>query len=134
MRYLVLVGILLGGCATTSAQRGEALMESVITYNDGIRWDRLAAAASRVPAAEREDFIDERESLAENLRIADWEVVRVKHVGDSRAKVQVKYTWYLDDEGVVHETQTSQKWERRAKAWVLVDEKFARGDEMPGIM
>jgi hypothetical protein len=109
-------------------------MESVVTYNEGIRWDRLATAASRVPVAEREDFIDLREELAENLRIADWEVVQVKRVGDSRAKVSVKYTWYLDDEGIVHETQTSQKWERRAKAWVLVAEEFARGDEMPGVM
>jgi hypothetical protein len=126
--------VFLVGCAASSAKRGEELMESVMTYNDGLRWDRLASAASRVPPAEREDFIDEHDELSDNLRITDWEVIQLEHVGKSRARVQVKYTWYLDDEGIVRETQTHQKWEKRAKAWLLVEEEFARGDEMPGVM
>jgi len=120
------------GCGGVPKQ-GEPLMESVTTYNDGVRWDRLAIAASRVPVAEREDFIDEKDELTETLKITDWEIKRVSDDGPGRARVHVKYTWYRDDEGVVRHTQAVQKWERKGKAWLIVDERYARGDEMPGL-
>jgi hypothetical protein len=129
---LLLSSGILAACGA-SPKKGEALMESVLTYNDGLRWERIAAAASRVPPAEREAFVDERDELAENLKITDWEVMQVSHQGDEHARVQVKYTWYLDDEGVVHHTQAVQQWARKAKAWLLIDETFARGDDMPGL-
>jgi hypothetical protein len=134
MRSLLLAALAVTACGGPQATRAEDLMDGVMTYNEGLRWDRLPAAASRVPAAERADFIDEHDELADNLRITDWEVVQVEHEGSAKARVQVKYTWYLDDEGVVHETQTNQAWERRAKAWVIVEEERLRGDEMPGVM
>jgi hypothetical protein len=120
------------GCGA-APKKGEDLMESVMTYNEGVRWDRLTAAASRVPPAEREDFVDERDELAEDLEITDWEVKRVTDKGSDAAFVHVKYTWYKSDEGIVHETHAKQSWERKGKAWLIVDERRTRGEEMPGL-
>jgi hypothetical protein len=103
-----------------------------MTYNDGIRWDRLAVAASRVPPAEREDFVDEKDELGEDLKITDWEVKRVK-AERGKARVHVEYTWYLDDEGIVRETHAIQRWEQRGSAWLMVGERRLRGAEMPGL-
>lgn len=121
----------LAGCGG-APRRTESLMESVMTYNDGVRWERLPVAASRVPPAEREDFIDERDQLAEDLKITDWEVVRVR--SDERgAKVHVKYTWYEEEIGTVHETHALQRWRPLGQAWVIIAEHRLRGEEMPGL-
>lgn len=129
--FVVISGFL-GACGPAPT-RGEALLESVTTYNDGVRWDRLAIAASRVPPAERDEFVDERDELAEDLEITDWEVKRVRQEGAARARVHVKYTWYRSDEGVVHETHADQRWERRGKAWLILEEHRLRGEPMPGL-
>jgi hypothetical protein len=132
MRELLIVSVMLAGCGA-APKRGENLMESVMTYNDGIRWDRLAVAASRVPPAEREDFVDEKDQLGEDLKITDWEVKRVKAEGDKKARVHVEYTWYKDGEGIVRETHAIQRWEQRGSAWLIVGERRLRGAEMPGL-
>lgn len=129
---IVMLGALLTGCGA-APKRGEEMMESVRTYNDGVRWGRLANAASRVPPDQRDDFIDEHDELAEELHITDWEVVRVKKVSDGKAAVHVKYSWYQDAEGIVRETTAEQRWERHGKAWLIVEERRTRGVEMPGL-
>lgn len=130
MAIFAMAAVACAACGATP--KGETLMEAVRTYNEGVRWERFAAAASRVPARERETFLDEREELAEDLRITDYEVVRVKDKGDV-ADVQVKLTWYKDSEGTVHETWAKQAWERQGKAWRIVGEARVRGADMPGL-
>jgi hypothetical protein len=124
---------LVAGAGCAHAPRGQPLMEAVRAYNDGVRWERFAVAASAVPARERDAFLDEREILAEDLNITDYEVVRVSDRGVDAAEVQVKVTWYRDSEGTVHETWARQAWERRGKAWRIVGERRVRGHEMPGL-
>ena len=134
---LVSVGLVLGaalaaGCMS-SARAGETLPESLRTYHEGGRWGRYAAAAGRVPAAERADFVAEREELAEDLRLTDYEVMAVTPAGADRARVRIKYTWYLDSVGTVHDTWAEQAWEHQGKLWLLVDERWVRGPAMPGV-
>jgi hypothetical protein len=129
---VIAVALLLGGCSH-AARRGEDLFESLRTYHEGVRWERFPAAAARVPAPERSDFVEERDRLAEDLRISDYEIVRVASHDERRAKVQVKYTWYLDSEGIVRHTHAMEGWERHGKVWLLVEERLLRGDAMPGL-
>jgi len=123
--------LVLAACG--GAQRSESLMEAVRTYNDGVRWERFTAAAAVVPARERDAFLDEREELAEDLRISDYEIVRVKDRGPDAAEVQVKVTWYRDSIGTVKDTWAAQRWERQGKAWRIIGERLVRGEEMPGL-
>ena len=132
MRRSFAMLVVLSAAACGAAPHGETLMDAVRTYNDGVRWSRFAAAARQVPARQREEFLDEREELAEDLRITDYEVVRVKEKGET-ADVQVKVTWYKDSEGTVRDTWAKQAWERRGKAWRIVGEARVRGAEMPGL-
>jgi hypothetical protein len=108
-------------------------MDAVRTYNDGVRWERFTAAATAVPPRERDAFLDEREELADDLRISDYEVVRVKDRGPDEADVQVKLTWYRDSVGTVRETWARQRWERQGKSWRITAEERVRGDDMPGL-
>lgn len=129
---MLVMSLALCVAACGAAPKGQSLMDAVRTYNDGVRWERFAAAASAVPARERDTFLDEREELAEDLRITDYEVVRVKDTGDA-AEVQIKLTWYKDSEGTVRDTWAKQAWERHGKAWRIVDEARVRGADMPGL-
>ena len=130
---LALIVPALGAGCGAAPKRGEELMDSVLTYNDGVRWGRFAAAASRVPPAERPDFVDERDELADDLHISEWDVVKVEQVTEDQARVQIKYSWFLDSVGTVQHTQALQRWQRSGKAWVMVDERRVRGEEMPGL-
>lgn len=121
-------------CAACAAapKSGETLAESVRTYNDGLRWQRYAVAAGRLPPAERSAFVDEWDARSEDLKITDYEIVDVVARGD-RALVQVKVSWYGEREGTLHDTHARQTWQRRGKIWLLTDEVRVRGHEMPGL-
>lgn len=131
-RILLAASLLAAGCG--GAQRStETLTETIRSYNDGVRWERFAAAAVAVPPAERSEFVDEMDERAKDLRISDYEIVRVDPKGEKLAMVQVKVSWYLDSVGTLRETHAMQTWERKGKTWWIVKEERYRGDEMPGL-
>ncbi len=127
----LLVVSLLAACH--SAKSGETLAESVRAYNESVRWQRYSNAAVHVPPAERSEFVDELDERSKDLRITDYEIVRVDQKNDKLAKVQVKMSWYLDSEGTLKETNSVQTWERHGKSWWVIEEKRLRGKEMPGL-
>ncbi len=119
------------GCGA-APRRGETLQESVRTYHEGIRWQRYTAAAGRLPPAERSAFLDEWDERSTDLKITDYEIVDMEARGDT-ARVQVKFSWYGDREGTLHDTHARQTWNRRGKVWILTDEVRTRGEPMPGL-
>jgi hypothetical protein len=114
-------------------QTGDTLPDSVRSYNDGVRWGRYEVAAIHVPARERAQWVDEADERAKDLKITDYEVVKVEQKDERVAEVQVKVSWYKDSEGTLRETQAVQTWERHGKTWLIVDESRLRGKEMPGL-
>lgn len=120
---------------TSSTKRSETLVTEVRGYGDGLRWRKPAQAALRLPPPERDAFLDERMVLDDELRISEFEIRRLsfKDPERTRAEVRVEWTWHMDREGVVHHTITEQDWERRGDDWILVDERLAHGEPMPGV-
>jgi hypothetical protein len=133
MRLTIIMALLACGCAGMAAQSGETLTDSVRSYNEGIRWARYDTAATHVPPGQRAQFVDDWDQRAKDLRITDFEVVKVVQKGDREARVEVKVEWYRDSEGTVRETRAMQTWERHGKLWLIVDEARVRGAEMPGL-
>ena len=123
--------VVLAGCAAPKS--GETLAESVRAYNEGVRWERFAVAANHVPPPERSTFVETADERADDLKITDYEVVKVDKRGDREAKVQVKLSWYRESEGTLRETQSLQTWERHGKTWWMVDEARVKGHAMPGL-
>lgn len=133
MKSSVLAICVLAAAACHSPKSGVTLAESIRAYNEGVRWERFGAAAAHVPPAERSEFIDELDQRAKDLRITDYEIVRVEQQSDKLAQVQIKVSWYLDSEGTLKETSAVQTWERHGKTWWVIEEKRLRGKEMPGL-
>ena len=132
MRKLLLVTVLVAACGGAQ-KRQEELSDAVRSYNDGMRWARYEIAASQIPPKERAEFVDEMDERGDNLKITDYEVVKVDSRGTKEAKVQIKVSWYLDNIGTLKETHAVQLWERQGKVWLMVNEARLRGDEMPGL-
>jgi hypothetical protein len=135
MRILVALAAVasLGACATQQ-KKSESLKESSWHYQEGLRWARFEESAALVPPREREAFLDEHDKLADDLRIDDYDVVRIVYKsGSDEAQVQVKYKWHRDGEGLVKETVTEQRWKLHGTAWYLEDELKKRGEDMPGV-
>jgi hypothetical protein len=128
-----LITILMLGCGAAALRSEPDLSDSVRQFNDGVRWERFAAAASSIPPPERSQFVDDMDQRAGDVKITDYEVVRVDPHGEREARVQIKLTWYKASEGTVHETHAMQTWERHGKVWWMVDENRLRGAEMPGL-
>lgn len=125
--------LLLCACAH-SGKDGEDLLGEIRGYSEGMRWRRYEDSAARIPPGRREAFLDQRDSLDEELRIDDYEIARIKlRNGQNGALVQVKYTWHLDSVGVVYDTVVEQVWEKRGIRWLLTHESRKRGERMPGL-
>ncbi len=129
MRALALV--LLVGCGG-GMKSSEDLLYDVRAFQEGIRWRKYDLAADYVPAKVREKFLDAHDDVDADLRVDDYELMRVK-LADShdRAEVRVKYTWHLDSVGAVHDTVVEQSWEKQGKVWRIVGSEHRRGEEMP---
>ena len=112
----------------------ETLAESIRSFNEGVRWQRFEVAAVSIPPRERSSFVEAMDERTKDLKITDYEVVRVDRKSASEARVHVKVSWYKDTEGTLHETHAMQRWERKGKAWLMVDQTRYRGDEMPGLL
>jgi hypothetical protein len=132
MKRLLFVTVLVAACGGAQKNQ-ETLTDSIRSYNDGMRWARFEIAASQIPPKERAEFVDEMDERGDNLKITDYEVVKVDSRGTKEARVQIKVAWYLDDIGTLRETHAVQTWELHGKVWWMVGETRLRGDEMPGL-
>ena len=110
-------------------------MYDVRAFQEGLRWRKYDMAADYVPARERERFLDAHDDVDTDLRIDDYEVMRVKlEDSQSKAQVRVKYTWHLDSVGSVHDTVVEESWEKQGKIWRIVGSEHRRGEEMPRLV
>jgi hypothetical protein len=125
--------LLLCACASSGAARKtEDLVSDIREFQEGLRWRNYDRAADHVVAAQRARFLDAHDDLDADLRIDDYEVMRVTLTAQhTEALVRVKYTWHRDSVGKVHETIVDQKWERQGKIWRIVGSEHRQGDALP---
>ena len=133
-RHRLLVALaMIAGCSAANPKNAD-LVADVRGYGDGLRWRDFNAAALRIKPAHRTAFMDGHEQLADDLRVADWEMKRMTYSDDrNRAEVHIEWTWLLDSRGIVHTTVSRQAWSRHGKHWILDREERLRGEPMPGM-
>jgi hypothetical protein len=124
--------VLLAACAPP-ASASDTLNETIQSYNEAIRWERFDKAAMALPQALRAQTVDDWDERAHDLKITEYDIVKVDAKGSREARAQIKMSWYKNSEGTVRETQMIQTWEKHGKGWQMVDERRLRGHEMPGL-
>ena len=129
----IVTSALIAGCGAAAQPASEGLSETITAFNDSVRWERFETASDAIPLKERTQFIDDMDERAHEVKITEYDIVRVEPHGQHEAKVQIKMSWYKSSEGTVHETYAKQTWEQRGKSWMMVEETRVRGAEMPGL-
>ena len=119
-------------CGAPAAQ-SDTLNETIRGYNEAVRWERFENAATALPAAQRAQTVDDWDERAHDLKITEYDIVKIDSKGPHEARAQIKMSWYKSSEGTLRETQAIQTWEKHGKAWMMVDERRLRGHEMPGL-
>src|SRR5579862_8598247 len=117
MTRALILAVALAACAAPKAT--ESLSDTIRSYNDSIRWERYEVAAVHLPAKERSERLDEWDERAHDLKITDYDIVKVDQKGPREARVTIKLSWYLESEGKLHETHTQQVWERHDRDWIM---------------
>jgi len=132
----MLVIVLAAGCGAAlqgmQGKNGEALTDTIKSYNEDVKWERWDNASAFIPATQRATRVDEWDERAHELKITDFEIIKVDRKGDE-ARAHVKLEWYRTSDNTVHETHAVQTWEHKGKGWLVVDESRLRGPEMPGL-
>jgi ribosomal protein S16 len=129
---IVLAALLAAGCAGRQREP-DSLADSIRSFNDGVRWERYSVAATRIPARERSQFVEDMDLRSDDMKITDYEIVNVDARGPREARVLLKMSWYRPSDNTVRETHAVQTWEKQGRAWMMVAEARQRGAEMPGL-
>lgn len=100
---------------------GEKLQESVLRYNDAMRWRRFEVASEYLPTAKREDFMDRQREQADRIRILEYDIDDVHQtVPNEKAEVVVKVKWLVSPSNIVQTIRVRQNWDYTAeKQWQL---------------
>lgn len=113
--------LLLAGCAG-GLDTQTAVRNAVDEFHDGFRWGAMGSMLPHVRPADQDTFMTDYQASMEGVAIADYEVQRVQIAenGDSAA-VWVSFSWYRQDEMIVHEAYVREEW-------LDVDGSWCRGE------
>lgn len=113
---------LMGGSGCSGTQnRNTALRDAVREYADATRWGHIGKAATFVPAAKREAFLDGRRRAAASMRIVEVDVRGVRLAADNEsAQVIVAIAFTEGGDPVIQRHLVQQKWRWQQTGWNLV--------------
>ena len=109
--------VILLGCRE---DRVASLRERAETYNRLYRWKKVEEASIFVKPDKREKYLEEVEPLVDQLNISDYQIGKVTlRDNDSRAKVQVKRTFFLLPSVIERKEIQEQEWSFIQGQWYL---------------
>lgn len=117
-------------CLGRSQMTQERLRDSVVGYNDELRFGRMDLAVQRVAPPLRAAFVGGHYRWGREITIADAELVNVEAVGEDydRAVSFVTFRWYATGSTIVRETLVRQEWVKDHSTYALVAEAVIDGD------
>ena len=128
MRTVLLLCIsvaIVSACSTLSGLR-EDLKDTVVAYNDSIRWGQFNKAEHFVYDSVRQEF-EARTKAAKNVKIADYRILSTDfEVDKGEQTVEVEFDYYISPVYQVKTLVDEQKWSyvfverEKKKQWRLM--------------
>jgi hypothetical protein len=108
---------------------GQQLLEHARDLNVATRFGRMDVAAEHAYPATKSAFLARRSSWGGEVRVVDIDVVHVELADSEHADVRVQVAWTRMNDGLLHNTTVSQRWESAgAGKWTLRTEQREAGD------
>ncbi len=115
------------GCATSDGMV-EKLYDTTRAYNRSLRWGDWDRAASYIPQASTNAFIETHQAVEDRLVVIDYQMTRLEiDKLNGVAASQVELSWHTEDQLVVRTTTVNHLWQWYEGRWVLVDERRSGG-------
>ncbi len=128
LSVICLVGAITASCGAAQ-QNQDKLRETVLLFNEGIRWGRLQDVMPHLYSENAAHFIEMHKEFGKEIQISDYEIINwVIHPESKKADINVQFVWYRLSEVEVHETIVTQHWEKQAQGWFLIAEEFVSGE------
>ena len=118
------------GCAGSIMSPTRGLRESVMAFNDHLRWNRYRQAAEAIPNRYRETWIQRQEQAAKTLRITEYEVRPVNGIQE-HAWVDVDVAFHRTSDFTVHNVRRRQEWRVIEGQWMIVSEREVPREREP---
>ena len=109
------------GCSSLVKNQTEQLRDDVARFNENVRWGRYRAAATQIPAVDRQGWLAAMEHAGRTFRILEYEV-RPHQVKDDEAVVLVDITYHRHGGVVIERARRQQVWKRDGD-WYLSAER-----------
>ena len=130
-RPLVLASLVCIVAACGPGQKSkDSLHETILIFNDGVRWGRLQQVLPRIHPDSVEHFVEMHKEFGKDIKISDYELINAQHdIDNKKADVTVQITWYRESEMVVKSTILIQHWEEHGQDWIMLAEEYHSGDK-----
>ena len=92
--------VLVAGCGAATHE-AESIDDVVRSFNESMRWERFDRAAVRLPPKQRAQAVDDWDERSKDVKITDWELVKIDAKGKHEARAQIKVSWYKESEQIV---------------------------------
>lgn len=120
--------VLLAGCAG-GYDTQTAVRNAVDEFHDGFRWGAMGSMLPHVRLTEHETFTADYQESMDGVSIADYEVQRLQIADDGdSAKVWVSFSWYRENEMIVHEAHVREEWLDTGGGWCRGEVVVERGE------
>ena len=128
MRNVLLLCVslaIVSACSSLKSFR-EELKDTVIAYNDLLRWNEFNKAKNFVDESLRQEF-EARAKAAKNVKIADYRILNADFEAEKGEQiVEVEFDYYISPVYLVKTLVDKQKWsyvyiqKEKKKRWRLI--------------
>jgi hypothetical protein len=128
IRNVLLLCVSLAIVSTCSSLKNfrEELKDTVVAYNDLLRWGEFNKAKHFVDASVRQEF-EARAQAAKNVKIADYRILNADfETGEGEQIVEVEFDYYTSPTYLIKTLKDKQKWsyiyveKEKEKRWRLM--------------
>jgi len=116
---------IVSACSSLKSFR-EELKDTVIAYNDLLRWNEFNKAKNFVDESLRQEF-EARAKAAKNVKIADYRILNADFEAEKGEQiVEVEFDYYISPVYLVKTLVDKQKWsyvyiqKEKKKRWRLI--------------
>lgn len=122
---LVLASISSGCSSATSSQK---LRDTVLHFNDNVRWQRYRDAARALPPRRRAAWVTAMSRVGRVVSIDEYDM-RPVEVGKDYAVIEVDLSYHRRDDLKVRREKRQQIWRLVEGAWILESDREVVLDE-----
>jgi hypothetical protein len=114
------------GCS--NATTSEKLRDTVLHFNDNVRWQRYRDAARALPPRRRAAWVTAMSRFGQVVSIDEYDM-RPVEVGEDFAVIEVDLAYHRHDDLKVHREKRQQMWWLVDGAWMLKSDEKVILDE-----